>query len=480
MSVNAVAVRRAKLLIGGQWVEGRSTLPVFDKFSGDMIGEVDCPSREQVNDAVTAARQSFEAQQLEPYDRYKILCKAAESIEQHRGDFVQTIVSEAGFPISDGDNEVSRAVQTFLTSAEEGKRLAGEVVPIDGAPGNAHRLAFTIRVPRGVVCGISSFNSPLNMVAHKVAPALASGNTVVVKPPEKTPFSAVLLFEILLDAGFPPGHVNLLHGPGPEVGGWLVENPDIGFFTFTGSTAVGKSIQKAVGLRPIALELGSISSTIVCQDADLERAAPRCANSAFRRAGQACTSTQRLYVHEQVVDRFLNLLVAATGKLVVGDPRDPKTVIGPMISENEAKRAEAWVREAVAAGARIVHGGQRSGALLQPTILAGVQPTMRVLCDEIFAPVVSVIPFRSLDEVIADVSALPCGIAAGIFTRDVGTALLAARRLHVGIVHINESSTSRVDLMPFGGVKDSGIGHEGPRYAMREMTEERLITISLS
>jgi succinate-semialdehyde dehydrogenase/glutarate-semialdehyde dehydrogenase len=187
-----------------------------------------------------------------------------------------------------------------------------------------------------------------------------------------------------------------------------------------------------------------------------------------------------LYVHEQVVDRFLNLLVAATGKLVVGDPSDPKTVIGPMISENEAKRAEAWVREAVAAGARIVHGGQRSGALLQPTILAGVQPTMRVLCDEIFAPVVSVIPFRSLDEVIADVSALRCGIAAGIFTRDVGTALLAARRLHVGIVHINESSTSRVDLMPFGGVKDSGIGHEGPRYAMREMTEERLITISLS
>ncbi len=479
MPVNAVAVRRAKLLIGGQWLEGRSTLPVFDKFTGDLIGEVDCPSLEQVNAAVTSARESFERNKLDPYERYRIICKSADLIEKRRSEFVQIIVAEAGFPISDGENEVSRAVQTFLTSAEEGKRLAGEVIPIDGAPGNAHRMAFTIRVPRGVVCGISSFNSPLNMVAHKVAPALASGNTVVIKPPEKTPFSAVLLFEILLEAGLPAGHANLVHGRGPEVGTWLVENPDIRFFTFTGSTAVGKSIQKAVGLRPIALELGSISTTIVCRDAELERAAPRCVNSAFRRAGQACTSTQRLYVEENVVDKLMDLLVAATRKLVVGDPHDSRTAIGPMISENEAKRAEAWVQEAVAGGARIVVGGERKGALLHPTILTDVRPQMRVLCEEVFAPVVSVIPFRSLEDVIDEVSALPYGIAAGIFTRDIGSAMLAARRLQVGIVHINESSTSRVDLMPFGGVKDSGVGHEGPKYAMREMTEERLITMSL-
>jgi succinate-semialdehyde dehydrogenase/glutarate-semialdehyde dehydrogenase len=478
--VHETGTRRARLLIGGQWVEGDGTAPVFDKFSGAVIGEVDRAGREQVAQAVAAAKLSFETHVLEPYERYRILMRAADLIESRRDEFTRLIVAEAGLPVVDAANEVTRAVQTFTISAEEGKRLAGEVVPIDGAPGQAHRLAFSIRVPRGVVCGITSFNSPLNMVAHKVAPALASGNTVVLKPPIGTPFSAGLLFELLLEAGLPLGHANLVQGPGSEVGRWLVENPDIRFFTFTGSTEVGRQLQRSVGLRPITLELGSIAASIVCEDADLQRAATRIATSAFRRAGQACTSTQKLFVDRQVLDRFLPLFLSATRQLKVGDPNDPETAVGPMISEKDAIRAESWVQEAVAQGARLLAGGHRQGSVLCPTVLTDITVRMRVSCDELFAPVVSVVPFASLDAVIDEINASPYGLATGVFTRDVMRALTTAKRLHVGIVHINEPSSSRVDLMPFAGVKDSGLGREGPRYAMHEMTEERLITVSLS
>jgi acyl-CoA reductase-like NAD-dependent aldehyde dehydrogenase len=470
---------RAPLFVDGAWVGGSEAVPVFDKYTGAPIGVVERATRAQVDAAVRGARASFARERLDAQRRYQILHDTAGLIAGRRADFVDRIVAEAGFPVADADTEVSRAIQTFLVSAEEAKRLTGEMVPIESAPGNAHRLAFTIRVPRGVVCGITSFNSPLNMVAHKVAPALASGNAVVVKPPQSTPFSAALLVELLLQAGLPPGHVALVQGPGSEIGGWLVENQDIRFYAFTGSTAVGRLLQRSVGLRPLALELGSISGTIVCDDADLERAAPRCATSGFRRAGQVCTSTQRLYVQETVLDRFLPLLVAATRQIRVGNPHDPDTVVGPMIGEAEARRAEAWIAEAAAGGARIVCGGRRTGALDEPTILTGTQPAMKVMCEEVFAPVLSVMPFRTLDQAVDDINAVPYGLAAGVFTQDINRALFAARRLHVGIVHVNEPSSSRVDLMPFAGVKDSGLGREGPKYAMQEMTEERLITLSL-
>jgi acyl-CoA reductase-like NAD-dependent aldehyde dehydrogenase len=474
-----VALRRARLLIAGSWQEGVDTFAVTDKFSGDVIGHADRASREQVDEAVAAAHRSFETARLDPHERYVILRRASDLIESRREELARTITAEAGFPIADARNEVSRAVQTVLLSAEEAKRLAGEVVPIDSAAGNAHRMAFTIRVPRGVVCGITSFNAPLNFVAHKAAPALASGNTVVLKAPQATPFSAALMCEILLEAGFPPAHVNLVQGPGSDVGRWLVENQQIRFYTFTGSTAVGKQLHREVGLRPVALELGSIAATLVCEDADLGRAAPKVANSAFRRAGQSCTSTQRLFVHRRVLEPFVEQLVAATAQLRVGNPWDPDTAVGPMISESEAARAEQWVREAVAHGARLVAGGVRQGALLMPTILMDVPRDTRVLCEEIFAPVVAVMPFDTLDEAIDQINGTEFGLAAGIFTRDINTAFGAARRIHVGVVHINEPSSSRVDLIPFSGVKDSGLGREGPKYAMQEMTEERLITISL-
>jgi succinate-semialdehyde dehydrogenase/glutarate-semialdehyde dehydrogenase len=478
-SVTDRALKRARLLIGGDWVDGVDSFPVSDKYSGELIGHAERASRDQVDAAVAAADESFRTHRLDAYDRFTILRRAGDLVEQRRAELASTITAEAGFPIADAQNEVTRAIQTFLVSAEEAKRLVGEVVPIEGAPGHAHRMAFTVRVPRGVVCGITSFNAPLNFVAHKAGPALASGNTVVLKAPQATPFSAAILCEILLEAGFPKGHINLVQGPGSEVGRWLVDNQQIRFYTFTGSTSVGRQLRRDVGLRPIALELGSIAATLVCEDGDLDRAAPRVANSAFRRAGQACTSTQRLFVHRSALTPFLEKLSAATGKLKAGDPWDPETAVGPMISDSEAARAEQWVKDAVAGGARIVRGGQRRGPVLEPTILVDVRPDMKVLCEEIFAPVVSVVPFDSLDAAIAEINATDFGLACGIFTRDIGTAMTAARRIHVGVVHINESSSNRVDLIPFSGVKDSGLGREGPKYAMQEMTEERLITINL-
>jgi len=353
-------------------------------------------------------------------------------------------------------------------------------VPIEATPGNSHRMAFTIRRPRGIVCGITAFNSPLNMMAHKVGPALASGNTIVIKPPQQTPFSATILVEALLKAGLPPNHIQVVQGDGAEVGGYLTANQQIAFYSFTGSTRVGKLIRETIGLRPAAFELGSIAATIVHEDADLERAAPRVANAGFRRAGQSCNSTQRLFVHQNVVEKFEKLLVAAVRKLPCGDPHDPSTIIGPMISEREAQRAESWVQQAISAGARLVEGGQREGALYRPTILANVSKTMKVVCEEIFAPVLSIIPYSSFDAVVEEVNGTDFGLAAGLFTQNITLAMNAAQKLHVGTLHINEPSASRVDSTPFAGVKNSGLGREGPKYAMEEMTEERLITISLS
>jgi succinate-semialdehyde dehydrogenase/glutarate-semialdehyde dehydrogenase len=473
--------RRSRLFVDGAWVDGAAgTQPVLDKYRGNTIGVVDRASRQQLEAAVAAARRSFLRTELDPQQRYALLMKTASLLEHNRGELAALITAEGGMPIADATNEVGRAVETFIVSAEEAKRLTGDMVPIQAAPGNAHRMAFTIRVPRGVVCGITSFNSPLNMVAHKVAPALGSGNTVVIKPPDVAPLSATRLFELLLEAGCPPGHITLIHGPGRELGPWLVENPDISFFTFTGGTNVGLWLRERVGLRPVALELGSISPTIVCEDADLARAAARCSASAFRRAGQMCTSTQRLFVHADIVEPFTSRLVQTARALKVGDPCDPATDVGPMISEDEAARAESWVLEAIAGGARLLEGGRRDGSLFYPTILDRVQSSMRVMCAEIFAPVVSIVPYASFDEAVDAVNATPFGLAAGLFTRDLTRAMTAARRIHMGIVHLNEASSSRVDLMPFAGVKQSGVGREGPKYAMQEMTEERLITVSLA
>lgn len=472
-------MKSCRLLIDGQWVEGAATFDVRDKHTGAVVAQVSQASRDQVSAAVRSAHQAFRTRALSPYDRYRLLKATADLVEARRAVLIDSIVSETGFTVTDAGTEVSRAVQTLVISAEESKRIHGEVVPIDGAPASANRLGFTLRVPLGVVCAITPFNSPLNTVTHKIAPALAAGNAVVLKPATLTPVTASLLCEILLEAGLPAGFLNLVHGSGATVGRALIDEPEVRFYTFTGSTAVGKAIQAAAGLRRTQLELGSISTTIVCDDADLEWAVPRCVNASFRKAGQVCTSVQRLYVEERILEPFVTRLVSRTCAAKVGDPRDPETLVGPMIDVREAQRAEAWVQEALEQGARIMVGGRREGAVFHPAILMNARPEMKVMCQEIFAPVISIVPFETLDDAITQINRIPYGLATGIFTTNINRALGAAKRLEVGAVHINETSSSRVDLMPYGGVKDSGFGREGPKYAIREMTEERLITISL-
>jgi succinate-semialdehyde dehydrogenase/glutarate-semialdehyde dehydrogenase len=472
-------MRTGRLYIDGEWLDGASSFVVEDKFTGDTLATVAAASREQVSKAVQAAASAFARQRLTPYARYEILHRAAELLESRGQDFTSTMVAESGFTITDAENEVARGIQTLLISAEEAKRIVGELVPIDGAPGQENRMAFTIRLPVGVVCAITPFNSPLNTVIHKVGPALAAGNAVVLKPATQTPLTAELLCRLMTDVGLPAGYLNLVHGSGPEAGMWLLEDPRIAFYTFTGSTGVGRIIQRTIGLRRSQLELGSISSTLVCEDADLSRAVPRCVNASFRKAGQVCTSVQRLYVHKSILESFVASLVEATKKARIGDPKDPATLVGPMISVREAERAAAWVDEAVAQGARLLCGGRREGALFFPTILVNATTSMRVMCDEIFAPVISIVPYDSLEAAIADINATPYGLAAGIFTSNINTAMKAARQLNVGTVHINESSSSRVDVMPYGGIKESGFGREGPKYSIHEMTDERLVTWSL-
>lgn len=470
---------RTELFIDGCWTAGDKSFEVFDKFTRQVVAQVGFASRSQISVAVDAVRRGWETIRLSPYERGGILEKVAELISSRRAEFAEIIVAESGFTISDTENEINRAIQTFKLSAEEARRLTGEVVPLSGAPRQAGRMGFTLRVPLGVVCAITPFNSPLNTVSHKVAPALAGGNGVVLKPSAYTPLTSALLVECLLDAGLPPPLIALVQGSGSVVGECLLDEQAIRFYTFTGSTEVGRRIADRAGLRRSQLELGSIASTIICADGDLGRALPRVASASFRKAGQVCTSIQRLFLHRTIADQFETDLVAGVAKFGFGDPRSPDTVVGPMIDPREAERVENWVQEAVGGGARLLLGGTRNGPVMAPTILADVPATARVLNAEIFGPVLCLLRFDDLDDAIRQVNDIPFGLATGLFTNDLGAAMRAAEKLDVGGVHINETCSSRVDLMPYGGTKDSGFGREGPKYSIREMTEERLVTISL-
>ena len=467
----------SKLLIGGEWVEGASSEPLRDKYKGAVYGEMAVASAEQVDAAVAGVFEAAKTR-LAPYELYSILMRASRIIGERSEALIALMRDEAGFTRADSDNEVRRCVQTLELSAEEAKRLNGELIAMEAGAGVKNRMGFTIRVPRGVVCAITPFNSPLNVVAHKVAPALAGGNSVIVKPSGHTPLSAVVLCEVLIEAGLPPQLVSLVHGPGSSIGAQLLADQRIAFYAFTGSTGVGLKIQQAARLRGTQLELGSIASTIVCHDADIDMAIPKIANAGFRKAGQVCTSVQRLLVDRRVLPAFLPKFLDAVRAMKAGDPADPKVTIGPMISLADAERAERWVREAVEKGARVLLGGTREGTVLHPTVLDNVDPSMRVVCEEIFGPVVSIMPFDAIEEAIDKANASPFGLSAGLFTADISTALRTAKALHFGGVHINEASSARIDAMPFGGLKDSGFGKEGPAYAIREMTEERLITIA--
>jgi acyl-CoA reductase-like NAD-dependent aldehyde dehydrogenase len=470
-----------KMLIGGEWVEGKGKkLEVKNKFTGEVLGTVPQATKEEVEQAVAAAAAAFKiTSQMPAHQRSLILEKTSVLIDKYKEDIARIIAQEAGKAWKYSLNEATRTVQTFKFAAEEAKKIHGETVPMDAAVGAENRLGFFLRTPKGVIAAISPFNFPLNLVAHKVAPALAAGNSLVLKPATYTPLTAVRLGEIMQEAGLPAGALNIVYGGGATVGEWLVTDPRIAMVTFTGSPEVGKAIKAKSGLKPVTLELGCNSATIIEADADLEKAVPRCAVSAFANSGQVCISLQRIYVHKKVAREFTEKLLAAAKKQKVGDPLDKDCDVGPMIDENEAVRAEAWIQEAVAKGAKILCGGKRQGAVLEPTVLANVQPDMKVVRSEIFAPVVSIIEYEDLEKAIEQVNDSTYGLQAGIYTNDINKAFLAVKKIDVGGIMVNDTSLFRADHMPYGGNKDSGIGREGLRYAIEEMTNIRMVVLNL-
>jgi acyl-CoA reductase-like NAD-dependent aldehyde dehydrogenase len=457
------------------------TISVIDKYSGEEIGTVPNASKADVAQAIETAARAFPAYaDLPAHRRGKILSRASDLLAKHQEDIAAVICREAGKAWKFSMLEVARAIETFQFAAEEAKRIHGETIPMDASAGGENRMGFYFRTPVGVVGAISPFNFPLNLVGHKVAPALAAGNTVVLKPATTTPLTAVRLGEILAEAGLPDGVFNLVFGGGATVGDWLVTDPRVAKITFTGSPPVGERIMSRAGLKKVTLELGNNSGTIIEEDADIDRAVPRCVVSSFANSGQICISLQRLYLHEAIADEFTEKFLAATASLKVGNPLDKDCDVGPMISEAEAERAEQWMQEAVAQGARVLIGGKREGRMLWPTVMTDVKPDMKVMCQETFAPQVSLVRYRSFDEGLEMLADSPFGLQAGIYTRDINKAFRAIKRVDVGGMMVNDTSIFRVDQMPYGGNKMSGIGREGVRFAIEEMTNIRMVCFNLA
>jgi acyl-CoA reductase-like NAD-dependent aldehyde dehydrogenase len=413
---------------------------------------------------------------LASWKRSEILRKTADGLARRKEELARTISEENAKPIKLSRAEVDRAVLTFTAAAEEAKRVGGEVLPLDLAPGSEGRVGVVRRFPLGPVLGIAPFNFPLNLVAHKVAPAIAAGNTIVVKPASATPRIALLLGEILLEAGMTPGMVNVLPCSAAEAER-LVGDPRFKLLSFTGSPAVGWELKKKAGRKRVALELGGNAAVVVHEDADLELALERCLAGGFAYAGQVCISVQRIYLHAPIAERFAARLVERAARLVVGDPLDEKTELGPMIDEAAAARAESWIQEAVAGGAKLLLGGRRNGRVLPATVLEGVPRTSKLHAEEAFAPLVSLYRYADFDEALREVDDSAYGLQAGIFTRDVGRLLRAHRELEVGAVLANEVPSWRIDTMPYGCEKDSGLGREGVKYAVEEMTQPRLLVL---
>jgi acyl-CoA reductase-like NAD-dependent aldehyde dehydrogenase len=400
-------------------------------------------------------------------------------LEQKSEDFARTITMEEGKVLAESRLEVSRALETLRSSAEEAKRLTGEVLPLDGAPGGRGKLGFTLRIPCGVVLAISPFNFPLNLVMHKVGPALAAGNSVIIKPATDTPLSALKLTEILQEAGIPAPAVQCITGSGGEIGDPLCTDPRVRKITFTGSREVGEHICRVAGLKKVTMELGSNSPVIVMPDANLEKVSGIIAQTGYSNAGQVCISTQRVIALRPVYQELLENMKARVEAIRVGNPLDEESQMGPMIRETDAVRVQSWVKEALAGGARLASGGDRSGALLSPMIVAEVAPGMRIACEELFGPAVTVSPADSLEEAIRLANDTRYGLAAGIFTENLNWALRFVREVEAGNLHVNWGPQWRADLMPYGGLKESGFGKEGPRYAVQEMTELKTVVLHL-
>ena len=466
-------------LVGGRWHRTATTAPLHNPFTGDILALVCQAGADEASQATASTVEGAAAmRQLPAHARASILAKTAQLLQSRQEEFAQTITAEAGKPITDARREVGRGIQTFIVASEEAKRLGGEVIPLDWSPGMESYWGMTRRFPLGAILGITPFNFPLNLVAHKVAPALAAGNAILIKPAPQTPLTALLLGEVLAEAGLPAGGYNVVPCSN-AVAEQLVIDPRFKLLSFTGSAPVGWMLKAKCGKKKAVLELGGNAAVIVEPDADLDHAAQRCVTGGYTYAGQTCISVQRIFVHASIAESFTEQLMARVRGLATGDPGDERTVVGPLIDAGAAQRIEGWIGEAVAQGARVLSGGLREGSVVQPTVLSQVTAAMNVSCREVFGPLVTITPYREFDAALRAVNESDYGLQAGIFTNNIGRIFQAFEQLEVGGVLANEIPTFRADHMPYGGIKDSGIGREGVRYAIEDMTEPKLLVVNL-
>jgi acyl-CoA reductase-like NAD-dependent aldehyde dehydrogenase len=472
---------------GGAWIDGverpgsGDRLTVRHPYDNAVVGEVQAAGPDDVAAAVDSAARAFETlmRQMPAHERAKILRATAIFLRGDVEQLTRALVMEVGKPIRDARREAGRAADLFELAADLVSTLEGDVLTMDTIRGGENRFGFTMRVPVGVIAALAPFNSPINLSVNKIAPALAAGNAVVLKPASKTPFSGLYLARALKEAGLPDGALNVVIGAGERVGAALVSSPRVRMVTFTGSVAAGLAITKVAGVKKLALELGSSAANIVFGDADIPTAATALATSAYLSSGQACISAQRLLVHADVYDQFVELFVAAARAMKIGDPLDDATEIGPMVSERDIVRVLGWIDEARAAGAEVLTGGERVANTIAPTLVSNVPPTASLACEEAFAPIATIARFRTVDEALQLANDSQFGLQGGVYTNDLLTALTVAKRLDVGGLWINDSSRYRQDNYPFGGMKMSGIGREGVRYAMEEMTDIRFVGVKL-
>lgn len=462
--------------VAGEWIETGNAVEVRSPYNDELVAVIHRAGLKEIESAISKATSAFQiTRKLPAWKRAEALEKISARIAARREEFAETIVLEAGKPIRTARVEVDRAIFTFKVAAEESKRIYGEVVPLDWLPGTEGREAQVRRVPLGPIVGISPFNFPLNLVAHKVAPAIAAGNSMILRPASQTPVSALKLAQIVAESGWPAEAFSVVPSA-TQAAAPLVEDDRIKLLTFTGSPAVGWRLKTRAGHKRVTLELGGNAGVIIHNDADVPYAAERVAWGGFSYAGQSCISVQRVYVHQDVYDRFLNDFIPRVKALKVGDPLDEATDVGPMIDPGAAERVEEWVAEAQKEGAKVLAGGSREANLWQPTVLTDVQPEMRVSCQEVFAPLVSLIPYSDIKQAIASVDEGNFGLQAGVFTRELNIVKQAFDDIEVGGLMVNDVPTFRIDHMPYGGVKQSGFGREGLRYAIEEMSELKLLT----
>jgi acyl-CoA reductase-like NAD-dependent aldehyde dehydrogenase len=477
--MTATPIATHGFLLDGKWIEEGDQVDIQAPYDGSVVGRVFRGKREHAEAAIAAAVKAFgTTRRLPAFERQRVLRRVAECIVQRKEEFSHTLAQEAGKPIKAARTEVERSIFTFNVAAEESTRIYGEYLPLDWQEFTAGRWGIVRRFPLGPIAGITPFNFPLNLVAHKVAPAIASGCTMVLKPAPETPLTALLMAEAVQQAGWPDGALNVLPLSNEDAG-LLVTDERLKLISFTGSAAVGWEIKRRAGKKKVTLELGGNAGVIVHRDADLPYAAERCVTGGFAYAGQSCISVQRILVERSVLEKFTELFVAGVKKLKTGDPLQETTDIGPLIRESDAIRADEWVREAVREGARLLCGGQRTGSIFEPTVLTRTRPEMRVNCQEIFGPVVTIEPYDDFHDALKQINNSAFGLQAGIFTRDAKMLFDAYDALEVGGVMAGDVPTFRIDHMPYGGIKDSGLGREGLRYAIEEMTEPKILVMNL-